>query len=71
MTLTLDPQAERESAQSAPNVQSSPERDTLSPAARLALLRSLRGRAKGRGPTVDEFLAERSAEAKAPAGANL
>ncbi len=35
---------------------------------RRALIRSLRGRAKGRGPTVDEFLAERSAEARAEAG---
>lgn len=35
---------------------------------RRALIRSLRGRAKGSGPTVDEFLAERSAEARAEAG---
>ena len=35
---------------------------------RRALVRSLRGRAKGRGPTVDEFLAERAAEARAEAG---
>ena len=35
---------------------------------RRALVRSLRGRAKGRGPTVDEFLAERQAEARAEAG---
>lgn len=36
-------------------------------AARRALVQSLRGRFKGRGPSVDEFLAERSAEAQAEA----
>lgn len=35
---------------------------------RRALIRSLRGRAKGRGPTVDEFLSERQAEARVEAG---
>lgn len=32
--------------------------------ARRALVQSLRGRAKGDSPTVDEFLAQRSAEAQ-------
>lgn len=42
--------------------------NSSSRADRVALARSLRGRAKGRGPTVDEFLAERSAEGRAEAG---
>lgn len=35
---------------------------------RRARLAALRGSVKGKGPTVDEFLAERAAEAKAEAG---
>jgi hypothetical protein len=41
---------------------------SLSRSERVSLARSLRGRAKGRGPTVDEFLAERSAEGRSEAG---
>ena len=42
------------------------ERET-DEAKRRALVRSLHGRAKGKSPTVDEFLAERQAEARAEA----
>ncbi len=54
--MTLKPELENQ-------IRADTERDQT-PQTRRALVASLRGRSVGSGPTVDEFLDERSAEAR-------
>ena len=59
---TLEAFALTQLEQSAKATATAPQSD------RRARLAALRGSVKGKGPTVDEFLAERHAEARAEAG---